>query len=432
VKEDVTNSESRLEIARLRKSLAELSVINDLARALSVSFDLDNIMKTVIKRTNIVMRASQSTITMLDSNEFTGNGTLVREIEHSNDPHFHLHKSLIGLMLNKKKPFVFNNPTRDEMIDGVPLQPGVKNFVCAPLVVGDTLIGVLTAYNCREQHGFNDDDKRLLAIIGAQSAQVIERARLLADELAAAQYREEIRMASMIQAQLLPSHPPAITGYSVYGLSVPARQVGGDYFDFIEIGDGQWGLALGDVSGKGVPASLLMANLQATLRGQALQGRDCTSCVTWCNRLLFHSTAPEKFATLFYCVLDSHAHTLRYCNAGHEPPLIFGIDHAPRSLGVGGIPTGLLDEFAYQGAEATIAAGDVLVIYSDGVTDMESATGEAFGLARLKELVVSHRDAGAELIAQRLVAAVRAHAGATEPFDDLTVVVVCREALART
>lgn len=432
MQEGTTNSESRIEIERLRKSLAELSTINDLARALSVNFNLDDILKTVIKRTNSVMRASQSTITMLDSNDFTRDGTLVREIEHSNDPHFHLHQSLIGLMLNKKKPFIFNDPARDEMIDGVPLQPGVKNFVCAPLVVGDKLIGVLTAYNRLDMQGFNDDDKRLLAIIGAQSAQVIERARLLADELAAAQYREEIRMASMIQAELLPSRPPAIAGYSMFGLSVPARQVGGDYFDFIEIGDGQWGIALGDVSGKGVPASLLMANLQATLRGQALQGRDCTTCVTWCNRLLFHSTAPEKFATLFYCVLDSREHTLRYCNAGHEPPLVFGAGHEPRGLGAGGVPTGLFEDFAYQGAETTIGAGEVLVLYSDGVTDMENETGEAFGLERLKELVTSHCDAGAELIAQRLVAAVRTHAGVAEPFDDLTVVVVRREAPDRT
>lgn len=418
--------DSAAEIARLRRSLDELSIINDLARALSASFDLGTIMTTVIKRTSRAVNASQATITMVNSSSFAPDGTFVRDVDIESDPHFHLHQSIVGLMLHDTKPFTFNGQADANLLPGIVLQPGIRNLVCAPLMIGSQVIGVLTAYNKHGERGFDQDDKRLLSIIGAQSAQVIERARLLEDERSATQMREEIRMATAIQAGLLPSAPPVVPGYQIFGISEPARHVGGDYFDFIELDEALWGIALGDVSGKGVPASLLMANLQATLRGQALQGHDCTTCVTWCSRLLYRSTPPEKFATLFYCVLDPSSHRLCFCNAGHEPPLVFGVNGTMRDLGVGGVPAGVLDDFPYRGAETMLAVGELLVIYSDGVTDMVDGAEAGFGLDRLRTVVGALRTGSAEQVARGIVAAVHEHAGGEPPFDDLTVVVVKR------
>ena len=421
---DPTEIPSGSEIARLRRALEELSSINDLARALSADFDLDQVLRTLTRKTSQLVRASQTTVTMAGADDLARDGTLVRDLERSADVHFHLHQSLLGLLMSRKRPHVFNEPAREPLLRGVNIQPGVRNFACAPLLVGDRVIGVLTVYNRLDGNGFSDDDLRLLTIIAAQSAQVIERARLLADELAAAQIREELRMAAAIQSGLLPHTQPVIPGYEVFGISVAASAVGGDYYDFIELANGSWGIAIADVSGKGVPAALLMANLQATLRGQASRGHSCAECVSWCSRLLYMSTSPEKFATLFWGVLDPHRSTFEFCNAGHEPALRFRRGGGRQELRVGGVPAGMLEEFTYSSDAVELEAGDVLVLHSDGVTDMEDRDGNEFGRARLQEAIAAQLSGSAADIASGLVRAVQSHAGSTPPLDDLTVVVI--------
>ena len=197
------------------------------------------------------------------------------------------------------------------------------------------MIGVLTVFNKQSGEAFTESNQRLLTIIAAQSAQVIENARLYEEEKALQLMQQEMEMAHSIQANLLPKAQPSIPGYDIAGMSVSAANVGGDYYDFLPSED-RLVICLGDVSGKGMPASLLMANMQATIRGQNLVSSSASECMSRTNRLMFQSTDSAKFVTFFYAVLDIAGRTLEYSNAGHNHPILFSGDRDPQRLETGG------------------------------------------------------------------------------------------------
>lgn len=417
------------EVERLRRAVQELSLLNELATAIGSSFDPQAIIRVIVDRSARALQAEQVTITLVDEDTRAAAGTLVRYLDDEPQrERFHLTQSLLGYMLLHKKPYVSDDPREDRVLRGLDLPASLRNLLAVPLLVQSRLIGVLIAFNKRGGGGFDASDQRVLSIIGAQSGQVLETARLLARENETARLEEELRLAERIQQGLLPQEPPQIAGYQIAGASWPAEVVGGDTYDHLQLDDDRVALCLGDVSGKGLPASLLMANLQASLRAHAVQDLPCRECVRSCNRLLFRATTVEKFATLFYGVLDARTHTLAYCNAGHERPLLLGAAGEPQRLATGGLVVGLMDDVDYRDDTVALAPGDVVLVFSDGATDMEDAQGMAFGEARLLALLREHRELTAAAIVDRVAAAVRAHAGTTPALDDLTLLVVKREA----
>jgi sigma-B regulation protein RsbU (phosphoserine phosphatase) len=208
---------------------------------------------------------------------------------------------------------------------------------------------------------------------------------------------------------------------------VPAKAVGGDYYDFIELGDHQVGLCLGDVSGKGMPAALLMANLQATLRGQALQNLSPSESLARSNILLLRSTDSDRFATLFFGILDWRKHSLLYCNAGHNYPYLVRPDKGSMCLDAGGTVLGCFDHIAYVDDRVSISAGDVLVVYSDGITEATNSSDEGFGEARLLNALIEGLGDTAEQLIDRIIGSVGLHVGDLSQMDDMTVVVVKRQ-----
>jgi sigma-B regulation protein RsbU (phosphoserine phosphatase) len=254
----------------------------------------------------------------------------------------------------------------------------------------------------------------------------MENARLYAQERELVRMQEEYRLAAKIQQELLPARPPDVPGYEIFGTNIPALAVGGDYFDFIRIDDRRLAICIGDVSGKGLPASLLMANLQASLRGQSRQTLSPRECLSRSNRLLYESTAAEKYATVFYGILDTESHRFRYCNGGHEHPLLVAPSGKVVELVTGGVALGLLESFPYEEAEVSFMPGGLLVMYSDGVTEAMTASGEQFGRAKLEGVVAEERSATLQGLGEKIVGAVRAHAGAAPQSDDITLVAVRR------
>lgn len=236
----------------------------------------------------------------------------------------------------------------------------------------------------------------------------------------------ELRLAREVQRSLLPVHPPNIAGYDIAGRTIPAQTVGGDYFDFIPSGSGKIVIAVADVSGKGLPASLLMANLQATLRSQTILNPPPHECIQRANQLLFRSTSPDKFVTLFYGLLDTQRHLLDFCNAGHPPALLFHNNASPNRLDTGGLILGIFEDVSYMHELVELKPGNTLVICSDGVTEAMDAQGEFFGEDRLVEVIAKHTQLPAEELLNAILEDVSAYAGDLQPTDDLTLVVVKR------
>ena len=262
----------------------------------------------------------------------------------------------------------------------------------------------------------------MLTIIAAQSAQVIENARLYEEEKALQLMQQEMEMARSIQANLLPKAQPSVSGYDIAGTSVSAANVGGDYYDFLPSED-RLIVCLGDVSGKGMPASLLMANVQATIRGQNLVSSSAAECMSRSNRLLFQSTDSAKFVTFFYGIFDIAGRTLEYSNAGHNPPILFSNGQETR-LETGGPVLGVLPDFSYEQAAVTLNPGDLLLIFPDGFSEAMNRRFEEFGEDQLVRIATENRDDSAADLIEKMSQAVVAHTGEASQTDDMTIIVV--------
>lgn len=412
---------------RLRRSVAELSLLNDLAQEIGASHDSEAIMQTIVRRALKNIGAEQGVITLIEEQQDDPTKTLVRSASSSvqQEP-YHLNDNLLGWMQLHKQSLRLNDPAHDERFRNTRWDPTIRSVLCAPLLMRARLMGVLALYNKRTAPGFSDDDQRLLAIIAAQSAQIIENARLAIEEKALHDMREAIHLAQEIQTALLPTAPPNIPGYAIAGTSHAAQIVGGDYFDYIPLDEGRLGLCVGDVSGKGLPASLLMANVQATLRGQAVWSKSANRCLEQVNDLLCQRIRKGTFVTLWYGMLDPTTHTVRYANAGHNRPLMRRADGRVEQLDKGNFVLGFLPNQTYQEAHCNLAPGDTLLIYSDGLTEAMNAHREQFGEARLENLLQTHGDAPATSLLDRLLEAVQQHTGSAPQTDDITLLLVKR------
>jgi phosphoserine phosphatase RsbU/P len=413
---------------RLKRAVEELSVLNDLARAIGASLNTQEIIQTIVRRSLRASNAQQGVITLVEEQSNQSMKTLVRTmVSSSEQEQFHFSQALLGWMHLNKKPLVINDPRTDERFRGIPWDESVHSLIAVPMMAKSELRGVLTVYNKKEGKPFTEDDQRLLAIIAGQSSQVVENARLYEKEKTLTKMQEELRFAARIQNELLPKSAPIIPGYELAGRSIPAQEVGGDYYDFIPIDDNHLAFCLGDVTGKGLPASLLMANLQATLRGQTLTTASPRTCLIRSNQLLFQSTSPEKFATLFYAILDTQNHQIHFSNAGHENPYLCSSHTGNKRLKTGGIPLGMLPEFGFEEESVPLEEDSTLVIYSDGVTEAMNAEEEQFGDDRIAAVLDEHKHAPASEIIDHLVAAVKKHAAGHPQSDDITVVVMRRK-----
>lgn len=406
--------------------MEELSILNDIARAISASLNAEEIMQTLIRKSIRAVNAEQGVITLVEQ-EQKSMKTLIRTmVSSAGAPAFHMHQALIGWMHLNKKPLTVDDPVNDSRFKGVQWDGNIKTLLCVPLIVKSELRGVLTVYNKKDGQPFTTEDQRLLAIISAQSAQVVENARLIEEEKLFIKMQQEVGLAAKIQRDLLPRSNPGLHGYDIFARTIAAQSIGGDYFDFIPMSDGRMALCLGDVSGKGLPASLLMANLQATLRGQTLVSQQPSECILRSNKLLFESTSPEKFATLFYGIIDIKHHSINYSNAGHDWPFLISKDNSIRRLKTGGLMIGLIEQAAYQDEEVPIQLGDLLVIQSDGVSEAMNTNNEQFGEERLQKLLLDNKDRTAEEIIDITIKEVRKHAGAHPQSDDITMMVLKR------
>jgi len=415
------------ENARLKRSVAELSLLNELALSIGASNDTQEIIQSVIKRVVKSVKAEQGDLMLIKENTQDLLTTFVRTADSKRKMGvFSVHDNLLGWMQLHKKPLLLNKPWKDDRFNNTDWNPAINNLLCVPLMIRSRLIGVLTAYNNQKvPSAFSEEDLRILAIIAAQSAQIIENARLYEEEQALTRMREELRLAQEIQTSLLPQRQTFIPGYEVAGLSKPAQVVGGDFFDVFSASDDHFALCVGDASGKGLPASLFISNVQATLHGQSLGNTSVSSCLKRVNHLLSQRTRKGLFVTLFYGVLEPGTHMLRFANAGHNRPLLRRADGTIETLSLGDIPMGFLSEFSFREDAISFQPGDLLLIYSDGITEAKSSDNSLFEEYRLIQLLSKSNGSPKELI-EHIIAGVEKFRREAQQSDDMTLLALRR------
>ncbi len=277
----------------------------------------------------------------------------------------------------------------------------------------------------------NEDELGDLAVAFNEMAAAVKRGReeaLIRDKL-----ERELRVAREIQEKLLPHDMPTLQGFEISGTSLPSQQVSGDYFDFLDMESGQLGIAVADVSGKGIPAALLMANLQASLHGQSVESGNVSLVVGKINDLLARSTDAHMFATFFYGILDRIHSTFTYTNAGHNPPFLFHADGSFDRLEPGGMIIGFLACQKYTQKTLSILPGDTLVLFTDGITEavrpiVSSLEEKYFGEERLQAVIERNLKRSAAEIQGAILNAVSRHTGGANAIDDITLVVIKRRA----
>ena len=340
-------------------------------------------------------------------------------------------RSVIDEVVTNGKSVLTSDAQADpRFAGGTVMLQGVRSVLAVPLGVGANVFGIIYADSPLSDARFTEDHLKVLTTLSSVAAIRVENARLTEEQMERERLEREQQVASEIQQRFLPAAAPHIEGYELQGISFPCYEIGGDYYDFIQREDGNMVVALGDVSGKGTAAALLMSSLHAAIHAQADTHDSIVSTIEAVNKYLTESIPPNRFVTLFYAELNPELGRLTFLNAGHNPPLIVHAGGTMEQLASGGLPLGIMADAEFREGRTQLLPGDVLVIYSDGVSEAVNPTGEEFGPTRLYEVVARNLDASASGIRDRIESALTKFCQGTPAADDITLVIVKRLAEA--
>jgi serine phosphatase RsbU (regulator of sigma subunit) len=303
----------------------------------------------------------------------------------------------------------------------------IRSVMAVPLASGEETFGMVYVDNPFHNR-FKEEDLKVLTTIASVASIKIEHERLLDERLEKRRMEEELKVASEIQMRLQPVSPPKLEGWDMTAVSFPCREIGGDYYDYIPRRDGKIALAVGDVSGKGTGAALLMSSVHASVRAQTQTNASISEIMAEINCYIYENSPSNKYLTLFYSVLDPLTGELVYSNGGHNTPFLIRPTGEMVKLDKGGLPVGLLPDMCYDEDRVQFHQGDVLVIYSDGITESVNPEDEEFEEARLIEVVKSNLHRSASGIRDRIDEALSRFVGTAAAVDDMTVMIIKRTA----
>ncbi len=304
---------------------------------------------------------------------------------------------------------------------------GLRAILCVPLKIKNQVSGVVYVDNRLQAGVFTQADLDLLTAIASSAAIAIENARLYQVAVEKGRMEQELQMAYDIQAGLLPHETPQLPGWEFAARWQPAREVSGDYYDFIPLHDGRLGIAVADVSDKGMPAALFMALTRSTVRASMSHAHSPADGIARANQLICDDAADGMFVTLFYALLDPQAGEIAYVNAGHNPPLLYRAGkNRLEELTRTGMAMGVVVDSTYEQRTVRLDPGDFVLLYTDGVTDAINPQEQEFGEERLRRTILQERHTSMAKVIATLEQTLYDFAGTSSPFDDITIVAVRR------
>lgn len=405
-----------------------LQTLNALARELIEDQPMFQLFGFIVDRVMEHLHPSRAAVALLAEDGKSFAHVEVRRLDENDTTELTISQTLLSTVVNDQKALACTDVAGHEKLSlskSIAMQ-GIRSILCAPLIVGEKVEGVLYVDYLMAQKEISMDDVRLVGQIARFAAIKLETTRLREEAIEKRLMDEELHTASSIQRRLLPPAPEGIAGYSFVGTNQPSRTVSGDYYDFLVRPDGRIYFVIADVSGKGVPAGLMMAGLQVAFRIFAKSNPDPATLVTQLNESLHETLPRSKFVTLFLGRLDTATGVIEFVNAGHTPPLWIRRSGAEEVL-TGDILLGVVTAATYSNRRLQLDPGDSLVLFTDGVTEAQNSSGVDLGAATLMRAVREMFGKAAGDVAHAIGEAVLSHSGdANSLDDDVTVVVVTR------
>ncbi|MFW6131564.1 MAG: SpoIIE family protein phosphatase, partial [Candidatus Aminicenantaceae bacterium] len=306
------------------------------------------------------------------------------------------------------------------------IKSNIHSAMCVPLYNNKEIIGIIYADRISLLDQFSDSDLKLLTLLSNLAAVKIENARLVEKAIENERMEKELALAAQIQKDLLPKENPEFEKMDITGSNVPCYQVGGDYFDFIELDSKRLGIVIADVSGKGVGASLLMASLRACLHSEVDSGCSLEKMALRLNDFVHKSSSSNCFITFFYCEYDNKKNELRYINAGHNPPLLIEKKGTVDRFEISGLCLGMFPSSEYEEKKIIMSPGDTLLLYTDGITESRNKKGEEFTEERMINIAKQNIKLPAQDLMKKIFEEVNEFTSGVNQMDDMTMIVLKR------
>lgn len=376
----------------------KLRMLLDITKTISRSLDLDEVLNLVMDTLDSLIPYDAAGIYLVKCSQplpewdgvrdescvFQTQAVRGYDIDDLQELHLKMGEGLIGHVAVSGKPFTSPDVRKEPRY--INARARTRSEMVAPIISNNEVIGVFDLES-DELNAYAKDDLEVLGMLASQVAIIIEKV-MLHDQLIEKQRLEtQLEVARQVQLELLPARDPQLEGFDISAYNFPTEEVSGDYYDWVRIYDDQIGIVIADVSGKGVPAALLMAFLRASLRAATHIGYAPHISMSKVNYLLWESIERNQFVTAFYGILDAANRTVAYSNAGHNPPFLMEADGTVHFEERGGVPLGMFRDTRYYEYFATIEPGQVLVLYTDGATEAMNQAGDEYGRARLVEAV---------------------------------------------
>ncbi len=395
----------------------------EITRAISASLDLEETLSLIIDSIKSFIPYDTAAIYVLETN---GRDRRIRATvyrgydEASMERLLRLGEGFVGWVVQSGGAIVIPDVRNDQRY--ISSDPLTMSEIVVPIIANNRIIGALNLES-RSLDAYKAADLEALTLFASTAAISIEKALLHQERLEKRRLESELAIARQVQRSLLPNKDPDAEGFDIAGLTVPNEAVGGDYYDFIPFPNRQLGIAIADVSGKGIPAALIMATFRACLRAQVRNDFSIRVILRKVNYLLWESLDSPQYVTAIYGVLDPASRRLSYGDAGHNPALLIRADGSYEELSCGNTVLGLFEDRKYTECYCTMQPGDIVALYTDGVTEA-GGNGEEFGIARLVETIQRHRNAPAQAIVRAIYDETRAFASPAPLGDDLTIVII--------
>jgi serine phosphatase RsbU (regulator of sigma subunit) len=426
-----------LENARLYREtqarLETLDLLHRISEQITATLDLDRVLTASIEGVKDLLSASAASIITAEGDDLVFRVAIGEGASTVKPIRILQTQGIAGWVFTQKQPVVVNDAQNDpRFYDSLDKSSGftTQSLAAVPLIVNENAIGVIEVFN--KPGGFSQSNLELLKTFASSVAFAIDNARLYQVAVEKGRLERELQVARQVQASLIPQTTPQFDGWEFAARWFPAREVAGDYYDFIPLESETdsaplQGLVIADVADKGMPSALFMTLVRSTLRASMYSAEEPAHGISHANALITADSTNAMFVTLFYGQLDPRTGALTYVNAGHNPPLLFraGSD-SPELLSRTGIAVGLTTDIPYQQRTLTLNAGDFIVLYTDGVPDALNPNEEEFGMDRLQAICRAHAGNTASEIVSALEAALVEFIGDTYPFDDITILVAKR------